>query len=363
MTFSGSYNSEDVTFLLKPVRLEPTEVAEKERLIQSGRRHYSEMISRENLPSPPYLRVFHEAAAREKGRFARDLLTLARRIAADRPGRIAVASLARAGTPVGVLLGRTLRRLLGRSASHYSLSIIRDRGVDETALHHILSRHPAESVVFVDGWTGKGVIAAELRRAIEQFNVRNGAALDPGLYAAADLCGAAAFAASAEDYLIPSSVLGATVSGLVSRSILNDAVVGPGDFHACLFYQEFTPADLSRWFVDEVYGEIERQAHAEEAPADGVDAEGRARLRRISEDFLADMGRRFGVRNVHHVKPGLGEATRVLLRRVPDRLLLRDPGRPEVAHLLVLARERDVPVDVDPALPYAAAAIIKEIDG
>ena len=40
--------------------------------------------------------------------------------------------------------------------------------------------------------------------------------------------GAAAFAASDEDYLIPSCVLGATVSGLVSRSILNDAVIGPG---------------------------------------------------------------------------------------------------------------------------------------
>ena len=47
LMFSGSYDPDDVTFLLKPVRLEPTAVAEKERLIQSGRRHYSEMISRE----------------------------------------------------------------------------------------------------------------------------------------------------------------------------------------------------------------------------------------------------------------------------------------------------------------------------
>jgi hypothetical protein len=34
-----------------------------------------------------------------------------------------------------------------------------------------------------------------------------------------------------------------------------------------------------------------------------------------------------------------------------------------VEHLLVLAREKNVPVEPDPALPYAAAALIKELDG
>src|SRR5688572_14290063 len=110
--FSGSYHPDDVTFLLKPVRLEPTEVAEKERLIQSGLRHYSEMISRERLPSSAYLRVFHQALARQNARFARDLLTLARHIDAIRPEGVTLVSLARAGTPIGVLVGRALRRLL-----------------------------------------------------------------------------------------------------------------------------------------------------------------------------------------------------------------------------------------------------------
>ena len=49
--FSGSYLPEDVTFLLKPVHLESTDLVEKEQLIQSGQRHYSEMITREKLPS------------------------------------------------------------------------------------------------------------------------------------------------------------------------------------------------------------------------------------------------------------------------------------------------------------------------
>jgi hypothetical protein len=361
--FSGSYHPKDVIFLLKPVRLETTDRVEKERLIQSGQRHYSEMISPEELPSPDYLRVFQEALGREKSRLARDLLLLARRLAQVRSGAITLLSLARAGTPVGVLLGRALRQLMGRHACHYSLSIIRDRGLDEVALHHVLNRHPADSIVFVDGWTGKGVIARELKQALARFHARHGVNLDPSLWVVADLCGAADFAATAEDYLIPSSVLGATISGLVSRSILNKSVIGPGDFHGCLYYEEFTPHDLSRSFVDELFEEMKGQAHLIGMEELGVQPADRVGLRAVSAAFLADVQKRLGVGSIHHVKPGLGEATRVLLRRVPGRLLLRNPIRDEVAHLLILAQAKEVPVLIDPTLPYAAVALIQELDG
>src|SRR5688500_4305517 len=183
--FSGSYDPDDVVFLLKPVRMEPTPIAEKERLIQSGERHYSEMIGAESLPSPRYLEVFHESFDLVRERFARHLLLLARLIAEARPGEITLVSLARAGTPVGAILARILRRGFGRPAPHYSVSIIRDRGIDENALRFVLTHHPASSIVFVDGWTGKGVIARELEQAIAAFNETHHEALDPGLYAVA----------------------------------------------------------------------------------------------------------------------------------------------------------------------------------
>jgi hypothetical protein len=359
MTFSGSYHADDVTFLLKPVQLAFTDVAEKERLIQSGQRHYSEMISVERLPSPRYLQVFHEALAREKARFARDVILLAKHIASIRPRGATVVSLARAGTPIGVLLARTLRRLLARHSRHYSVSIIRDRGIDENALCYLLDNEPPESLIFVDGWTGKGVIARELRDAIRAFNRHRGLRLDDGLYTLADLCGEAAFASTTEDYLIPSSVLGATISGLISRSILNKEVIGPDDFHGCLYLNELAPHDLSRWFVEEIDAEIEQQLPSTQHGW----TEERARLRAVSQSFLAEIGQRFDVRNVNFIKPGLGEATRVLLRRVPDCLLVRDESAVDVAHLLILAREKNVPVIVDAALPYSAAALIKEMEG
>jgi len=63
----------------------------------------------------------------------------------------------------------------------------------------------------------------------------------------------------------------------------------------------------------------------------------------------------------HSVKPGVGEATRVLLRRVPDLLLLRNPHDLAVAHLQVLAQEKQVAIVYDEKLPYRAVSLIKEV--
>ncbi len=361
--FSGSYHPDDVTILLKPIQLAPTPVAEKERLIQSGVHHYSEMISAENLPSPRYVQVFEEALTRNKARFGHHLRILANMLRRTRRREITLVSLARAGTPIGVLLTRILRKQVSVRVQHYAVSIIRDRGIDEVALRYILARHSPESVAFVDGWTGKGLIARELHTAIRGFNQRTGVTLDPGLFTVADLCGQAAVAATADDYLLPSCVLGATINGLISRSILNREVLGPDDFHGCLFYEEFAVEDRSRWFLDVMMEEIERQqAVMPEVIAEGVSELQRDACRRINEAFLAEWQRREGIQLVQHIKPGIGEATRVLLRRVPDRLLLRDPASPEVAPLRLLAEEKAVPIVIVPDLPYRAAALIKELE-
>jgi hypothetical protein len=360
--FSGSYDPDDVIFLLKPAVIAPTPVAEKERLIQTGVRHYSEMISAERPPGAAYLRAFHDGLALTRQRFAEHLVALAGLIAAQRSGPITLVSLARAGTPVGAILGRLLRQTFGREVVHYSVSIIRDRGIDEVALRFILTRHDPASVVFVDGWTGKGVIAEELRKSVACFNEKHQVALDAGLFAIADLSGTAATSATAEDYLIPSSVLGCTISGLVSRSVLNADVVGPGDFHACVYYAEHQAHDLSRWFVDEITAQAQARA-ATLSVVPGVTDAQRREMQERSAAFLQATLARFKIRDVNHVKPGVGEATRVLLRRVPDLLLVRDPQSRDLAHLIHLAREKNVAIVADPALPYLAAALIKEIDG
>ena len=360
MTFSGSYAHEDVSFLLRRLAAPDLmrDVEEKERLIQSGRRHYSQMLSPESPPSARYMQVFEEACRANNGRMARDCLRLAGLIAAHGGAVPTVVSLARAGTPVGVVVTRLLRKVYGLAATHYSVSIVRDRGIDAAALRHILAQgHPPAGIVFVDGWTGKGVIARELAASVRAFNLAHGVALDPGLYVLSDLAGAAACAASCEDYLIPSSILNATVSGLVSRTVMDDGM-RPGDFHGCLFYEQFAPHDRSRAFADALTGLALAQGGDVVRPADTA----AARVR--SQAFLAQAQARYGIEDVNLIKPGIGEATRVLLRRVPRLLVLREAGGLDVAHLEVLAQEKQVPVEIDPALPYHAVSLIRSaLDG
>ncbi|WP_375767278.1 cysteine protease StiP family protein [Archangium gephyra] len=361
MTFSGSYESRDVTFLLRPVQLAPTPVEEKERLIQSGRRHYSELIGTESPPDGEYLALFQAAFDRNAHRLASELVRLSRALA-ERPGReLVLVSLARAGTPIGVLLRRAAE-MQGRRAVHYSISIIRDRGIDEVALDHILERHAASDLVFVDGWTGKGAIAEELERSVGRYARSRGVVLDASVVVLADLAGVARLAATSEDYLIPSSILNATVSGLISRTILNDACVGPGEFHACVHYEHLAPADLSRWFVDALTARIEALRTEPAAPLAWTEAH-RAGLRSVSAAFMAETQSRWGISDPLRIKPGISESTRALLRRVPDRLILRDPDDADVRHLVHLARRREVAIQVEPAMPYRAATIIRATKG
>lgn len=358
--FHGSYLPGDVQFLLKQVSLAPTDVATKERLIQSGRAHYSTMLSAEHPPGPAYLELFHEALDRNGDRLARDLAALARTLAArTRPGgEVVLTSLARAGTPVGVLLRRALATI-GIPSTHYSISIIRDRGIDAAALDYILARHDAADVVFLDGWTGKGSIAGELETSITRYNAERGTALDPGLAVVVDLAGVAAVAVTAEDYLIPSSVLNAVVSGLVSRTLLHDTLVLPGDFHACVYYEHLTPHDLSRHFVDTLTPRV--GTHLGSSGPVTWGAGKRAELQAASDAFIARVSGEFGVSNRHRIKPGIGESTRALLRRVPERLLIADPSARDLLHLGLLAQQKQVPVHHVPDLPYRATAIIREV--
>ena len=163
----GTYRREDVTILLKDITglVEPMGTKEREARIQSGI-HYSEMLPLEYEPSPAYLAAFWDALERYADITARAAASAAQQIWERKgPGTVLV-SLARAGTSIGVLLKRCFRKYYGADVPHYTVSIIRGRGIDRTAMEYILARHPAESLQFVDGWTGKGAIRRELDAAM-----------------------------------------------------------------------------------------------------------------------------------------------------------------------------------------------------
>lgn len=354
-SFSGSYDPDDVTFLLKPVTMGFVDVAEKEAAIQSGRKHYSEMLAPEKAPPPEYMAAFREAFAANRGRVGRDIARLAKALAARDGDETVLVSLARAGTPVGVLLKRTLAAL-GRRAVHYSVSIIRDRGIDLVAMGAVLSGHAASDVVFVDGWTGKGAIGNELAKAVANHL--------PDLKRAplcvlSDLAGVADIAAGDDDYVIPSAVLNGIISGLVSRTVLSAELIGPRDFHGCMVLDHLADMDLSRQYVDEQMEDV-LALLPDAVPARWGEVE-RSRASRVSSAFVETMLARAGIKDRNRIKPGIGEATRALLRRVPDRLFVRTPEARDVRHLMSLAAERGIAAETDPGLPYSACAIIRTL--
>ncbi|MBL1092652.1 MULTISPECIES: phosphoribosyltransferase [Streptomyces] len=350
----SSYDADEVGWLLQDlsdVTLEaPTE--EREEAIQRGGAHYAESLPVEYQPSERYQALFHSALQSSARRIARAVGTVTETVLAERSPRPVLVSLARAGTPVGVLMRRWARHAHGLDLPHYAVSIVRGRGIDTTALRWLAAHHDPADVVFVDGWTGKGAITRELAQALADFP-----GFDPRIAVLADPGGCVETYGTRDDFLIPSACLNSTVSGLISRTVLRDDLVGPDDFHGAKFYRELADADVSRAFLDTVsacFDEVAEDVTAEVKELAGADRaptwEGWAAVERISEEY--------GIHDVNLVKPGVGETTRVLLRRVPWKILARRGAGTDLDHVRLLAEQRGVPVEEVDELPYSCVGLI-----
>lgn len=350
----SSYAAEDVGWLLQDfsdVELEaPTE--EREEAIQAGGAHYAESLPVEYQPSPQYQELYQSALSASAARIARAVGTVTETVLAERSPSPVLVSLARAGTPVGVLMRRWAHARHGLDLPHYAVSIVRGRGIDANALRWLAAHHDPADVVFVDGWTGKGAITRELKAALGEFP-----GFHPEIVVLADPGSCVPTYGTREDFLIPSACLNSTVSGLISRTVLRSDLVGPADFHGAKFYRELAAADVSVEFIDTVAAHFDEVAEAVDAEVKELLAadrtptwEGWAAVERISEEY--------GIHDVNLVKPGVGETTRVLLRRVPWKILAQRGAGADLDHVRLLAEQRGVPVEEVDGLPYTCVGLI-----
>lgn len=363
----GSYSRDEVRWLLKDISFAQLEAptAEREAAIQSGSAHYAESLPQEYEPPAEYQELFHQALMRSSARVAHAVGTVTEKVLALREGEPVLVSLARAGTPIGILMQRWAKATHNIDLPHYTLSIVRGVGIDQTALSYVASHHRPEHVIFVDGWTGKGAIARELASAVELFERTDGARFHADLAVLADPGHCAQIFGTREDFLIPSACLNSTVSGLVSRTVFNRELVLPNDFHGAKFYDHLAGQDVSGTFLDVVTEQFpvvqdDVLARMVQVAADGrdlpvADWSGWAAVERISQEF--------GINNTNLVKPGVGETTRVLLRRVPWKVLARPDAREDIAHVLLLAELRQVEVVYVPDLPYSCVGLIHPLRG
>lgn len=344
----SSYKEDDVTLLLKDITglVSPQPTKERERLIQSGR-HYSEMLPIEYVPTKEYMETYREALEVYAKPVAQAVGKLADKIISARGKDVVLVSLARAGIPIGILVKRYIKWKYRADVRHYSVSIIRGRGIDGNAMKYLLEKHSPEKLLFVDGWIGKGAILNELKKDVGAYE-----GVLPEIAVVADPAGVTELCGTHEDILIPSSCLNCTVSGLISRTFLRDDIIGAGDFHGAVFYGELRGADLSYEFIEAIEKEFTLSSEVREV-----------RVKGCGIDEVRDIAERFGIPDINLIKPGIGEATRVLLRRVPWKVLIGESsrGRDELRHLIRLAQEKNVPVEYYPLTHYKCCGIIKKL--
>lgn len=344
----SSYSKEDVIILLKDITgmVKPQPAEEREKLIQAGK-HYCEMLPIEYVPSLKYMEAYKEALKNFGDDTAYSVGRLADKIVKKKGKQVVLVSLARAGIPVGILLKRYIRWKYKADIKHYSISIIRGKGIDENAISYILERHKPEDILFIDGWIGKGAIQNELKKAVKDFPGLSGE-----LAVAADPANITELSGTNSDLLIPSSCLNSTVSGLISRTFLRDDIIGKEDFHGAVFYEELQDEDLSYDFIREIESRFQKENPVERAC---LQLKGIEKVREIAEKFQ--------IEDINLIKPGIGETTRVLLRRVPWKILIDTGSRDDVSlnHIKKLSEEKGVPIEYGLLGNYKACGIIRKM--
>lgn len=344
----SSYNEDDVILLLKDItgQVKPQPTSEREKLIQAGK-HYCEMLPIEYVPSEKYMEVYKEALKEYAKPVAVAVVRLGDKIIEEKGKDVVLVSLARAGIPIGILVKRYIKAKYEINPMHYSISIIRGKGIDDNAMKYMLKRHNAKDLLFVDGWIGKGAILNELKKDIEAYE-----GVSPDIAVIADPANVTELCGTHEDILIPSSCLNSTVSGLISRTFLRDDIIGKDDFHGAVFYEELKDSDLSYEFIDEI----------EKNFKEIINDENESKIEGFGIDEVREIGKQFEIEDINLIKPGIGETTRVLLRRVPWKVLIDKKyiGDSSIAHIIRLAKEKKVKIEYYPLKHYKTCGIIKK---
>lgn len=354
-----SFSPDDVVILLQDIRgrVPVLDTEERERLNQSGV-HYSEMLPLEYIPTERYMKIYKESLETLSAETANAVELLSEKIYKKKGDNIVIVSLARAGTPIGILVKRYLKFKYNIDVPHYSISIIRGKGIDIAAMNYIVDKHGSAPIQFLDGWVGKGAINGVLEKACNELRAISDkfADLDTELAVLSDPASVTAMYGTRQDFLIPSACLNATVSGLVSRTVkLQDMT--DNELHGAIYYEEYKDSDKSIEFIEKVCFYFNKDIVNRFSPS----------IAELDENFkgieeVKHLGNIYGVEDINKIKPGVGETTRVLLRRLPDRVLIRNGAdKKYLMHIIQLCEEKNVPIEYVELRKYNVCGIIKDV--
>lgn len=342
-----SYKENDVKILLKDITglVQPEDTKTRESKIQSGT-HYCEMLPIEYVPTEEYNAAYEEMLEIYSKDVAKAVCILSEKIYEANSAPVLV-SLARAGIPAGILIKHYLEKKYDIDVPHFAISIIRGRGIDKNAMAYILDKYDGKDIIFVDGWTGKGAIRNQLDEALRDYpNVNNELAV------IADPAGVAELYGTSDDLMIPSACLNSTVSGLISRTFLRNDIISSTDFHGAVYYKEMKSEDRSYQFIESIEKYFDFNVSIPEN-----------HKRPVGFKDVRYIMKKYGIKDSNLIKPGIGETTRVLLRRVPDLVLINSKYKEtkDLKPIIRLAAEKNVPVKYEELSCYKVCGLIKNM--
>lgn len=352
----STFKSEDVTLLLN-ISTDHTFITkdEKEGRIAAGE-HYSSFLLSEDAPSREQLAEFNRLMGSYSyrislGKWINGLADAIFEQSKDKTN-IVLASLIRAGLPLGVLIKRSLELRYKIKVHHYALSIIRNFGLDELAFNHMIKEHSAEcDLFFVDGWTGKGTIFNQLRESWRQLGLPLG--MKPfRLVVLNDINHISDIYSTDTDEIIPFGILNSVISGLLSRSVISDE----GKYHTCAIYQNLQEYDVTNYFLDQITEVLDK--------FDSIPAKVNSYLKQQCDrrtNFVIDhVSETYGVQDELKIKPTISECTRALLRRKPRLVICSGSSTSIYNFMKSLSDPLGIEIEIDSnILPYQAIAILR----
>ncbi len=331
-----SYNG-GVEYLLTDVTQSYNKITMKEReeLVRLGTPRRSVII--EEYPmSRDYFDIVLKHYEEYNERYSSLVGQLAEMLYEDAGNKLVLVSIVRAGVPIGILIKMYLEKFYGVSVPHYGISLI--DGPDKAAMECIIKKHDVEGIRFVDGWSGKGTVALEIKKSVEERYPD----IKPDLFVLADPAGVCRYCVTKYDVYIPYSPLNAVSTGLVSVT----AKMHSTGFHAATYLSELELQDVSNGLIKMASSLFTEKQFTPP----------------IQKSVLSNKCRAMSVANllneeINSLNVGINEVGRALLRRRLMAIYVRDINCPEVSVIKELATLKNIPVVTAPIEYYTAVSV------
>lgn len=293
--------------------------------------------------------LFERLTQEKKYEISKYVGVLAEGILADVEGSPVIVSLARGGMMYGALCKYYLEHFCDIRVPHYTISLIRDVGLDLVALTDIIRRHGSERIRFVDGWTGSGLIASQLKEYVSEYNMKNGTALSKELSAVCDVPCVCRIRGTSRDILLPDSCLNATVCGLISSIYLTNDIFDVEEYHSATIWNELSEEDHTQWYYNQIISSMEKQSKNDKQIF------GTKKIYVMYKVIYE-----FQIKNKKNVRLGIGEGLRAMFRSDIDKILVSDINNSELEFIISLARKQGVAIQEYDTEDYSCITLIRE---